>query len=216
MWSIAQLCTGTPVRPAVRGLTNKGLLSFTCLSPRNLVTTHFFLIVWYHLHPLGRKHRRTLSSIWSIAWSLGQDRGTDAQILWALLPGISPTRGCFFSKLSGSSCRLVRGQCHSLESRLPVLSPLALLSILMVRTAPSLRASVSKVTASAKGAKKQRVWTDALSCPHPQSLVQLCQEFASSEEVRLEKWLWLKSTGHSCRSWHRLVLSSHKAAYNLL
>lgn len=148
-------------------LTNKGLLSFTCLSAGNLVTTHFFSIVWYHLHPLSREYRRTLSSVGSIAWSLGQDTGTGAQILWALLPGISPTKCCFFSKQSGSSCRPARGQCRSLESRLPTLSPLALLSILMAITAPFLSFPVSKVTTSAKGAKKQRVWTDAVSCPPP-------------------------------------------------
>lgn len=103
----------------------------------------FFPIVWYHLHPVNRQYRRILSSVGSIAWSLGQDRGTDAQILWALLPGISPTKCCFFSKQSGSSCRQARGQCHSLESRLPVLSPLALLFILMAITAPFLSFPVS-------------------------------------------------------------------------
>lgn len=212
MWNIARLCTGAPVGPAVRVLNQQRIVILYVFVCWESSYNSFFPIVWYHLHPLSRDYRRTLSSVGSIAWSLGQDTGTGAQILWALLPGISPTKCCFFSKQSGSSCRPVRGQRHSLESRLPALSPLALLSILMAITAPFLSFPVSKVTTSAKGAKKQRVWTDAVSCPPPQSLVQLCQESAYSEEVGLERWL-VRALATLA---HRWVLSSHKAAYNLL
>lgn len=50
-----------------------------------------------------------------MAWSLDQDRDTHTHIqtFWALFPGICPVRCLFFWKQSGSSRRLVTGQCRA-------------------------------------------------------------------------------------------------------